>query len=142
MQEDKQERNDPESKKILIADDDETILHFLKKVFMERGFKVLVAENGSAAVDILKAERPALVLTDLKMPSLSGIELIEFIHENMREIPIVVMTAGPNLYPENGASARVKAYFRKPFDIDEMLSSVEDILEEKRKSESTGNFTR
>jgi len=142
LQEDKQERNDPESKKILIADDDETILHFLKKVFMERGFKVLVAENGSAAVDILKAERPALVLTDLKMPSLSGIELIEFIHENMREIPIVVMTACPNLYPENGARARVKAYFRKPFDIDEMLSSVEDILEEKRKSESTGNFTR
>jgi len=129
LQEDKQERNDHEPKKILIADDDQTILHFLKKIFMERGFKVLVAENGSAAVEILKAERPALVLTDLKMPSFSGIELIEFIHGNMREIPIVVMTAYPNLYPENGARKKVKAYFRKPFDIDELLSSVEDILE-------------
>lgn len=132
MEEDSQKRNGNGSQKILIADDDETILHFLRKVFMERGFKVLIAQNGLTAMEILKAESPALLLTDLKMPSFSGMELIEFIHLNMGEIPIVVMTAYPNLYPENGARAKVKAYFRKPFDIDEMLSSVEKILEEER----------
>lgn len=116
------------SKKILIADDDGAILHLLKKVFMGRGFEVLVAQNGLMAMEKLKVERPALVLTDLKMPSFSGVDLIEFMRRNMAEIPIVVMTAYPNLYPEKGGRPEVKAYFRKPFDIDEMLSSIERIM--------------
>ncbi len=128
LEEDNKGENGQFSKKILIADDDDTILYLLKKVFMGRGFQVLVAKNGLMAREALKVEKPALVLTDLKMPSFSGIDLIEFIRQNMAEIPIVVMTAYPNLYSEKGAGPEVKAYFRKPFDIDEMLSSIERIL--------------
>ena len=76
----------------------------------------------------LKAEKPALVLTDIKMPSFSGIDLIKFIHQNMKGIPIIVMTADSHLYPENRNGNEVEGYFVKPFDINEMLSSIEKIL--------------
>jgi CheY-like chemotaxis protein len=115
-------------KKILIVDDDETILYILRRFFIGEGFEVLVAKDGLEALKRLKAENPALVLTDIKMPSFSGIELIQFIRQNMKGIPIVAMTAYPHLYPEKRNGNEVDAYFRKPFDINEMLSSIEKIL--------------
>ncbi len=120
---------DHRSQKILIADDDDTILYLLKKVFTEKGFMVSVANNGLIALEKLWTEKPAIVLTDLKMPSFSGVDLIEFISRNMAGIPVIVMTAYPELYPERRAGAEVKAYFRKPFDLDEMLLSIDRILE-------------
>jgi len=115
-------------KKILIVDDDETILHMLGRFLNGRGFQVLAEKNGLRAVERLKEEKPALVLTDLKMPSFSGMDLIKFIRQNMRDIPIVVMTAYPYLYPEKRNGNEVEAYFVKPFDVNEMLSSIERIL--------------
>lgn len=115
-------------KKILIVDDDETILHILRRFFIGEGFEVLVAKDGLEAVERLKAEKLALVLTDIKMPSFSGIDLIKFIRQNMKETPIVAMTAYPHLYSEKKDGNEVDAYFRKPFDINEMLSSIEKII--------------
>lgn len=115
-------------KKILIVDDDETNLYILRMFFIGEGFDVLVAKDGLEAKERLKAEKPALVLTDVKMPSFSGIDLIKFIHQNMKGIPIIVMTADPYLYPENRNRNEVEGYFVKPFDISEMLSSIEKIL--------------
>jgi len=115
-------------KKILIVDDDKTILYILRRFFIGEGFEVSVAKDGLEAMDRLKAENPALVLTDIKMPSFSGIDLIKFIRQNMNGIPIVAMTAYPHLYPEKRNGNEVDAYFRKPFDINEMLSSIEKLL--------------
>jgi CheY-like chemotaxis protein len=111
-------------KNILIVDDDETILHILKRFFIREGFQVFVAKDGIEAMERLKAENPAIVLTDLKMPSLSGIELIQFIRQNTKDTAIVVMTA----YPEEWAGKEVEAYFVKPFDIEEMFSAIQRIL--------------
>jgi two-component system alkaline phosphatase synthesis response regulator PhoP len=116
------------NRKILIVDDDETILHMLKRFFDSRGYQVLVEKDGLKAVEKLKAEKLTLVLTDIKMPSFSGIDLIKFIRQNMEGIPIVAMTAYPHLYPEKKNGGEVDAYFRKPFDINEMLSSIEKII--------------
>ena len=111
-------------KNILIVDDDETILHILKRFFIREGFQVFVAKDGIEAMEKLKAENPAIVLTDLKMPFLSGIELIQFIRQNMKDTAIVVMTA----YPEEWSGKEVGAYFVKPFDIEEMFSAIQRIL--------------
>lgn len=115
-------------KKILIVDDDETILYILRRFFIGEGFEVLVAKDGLEAMERLKGEKLALVLTDIKMPSFSGIDLIKFIRQNMKGVPIVAMTAYPHLYPEKRNGNEVDAYFRKPFDINEMLLSIEKIL--------------
>ncbi len=116
------------SRKILIVDDDKTILHMLKRFFNARGYQVLAEKDGLKAVERLKVETPAIVLTDIKIPSFSGVDLIRFIHQNMKDIPIIVMTAYPYLYPEKRNGNEVQAYFVKPFDIDEMFSSVKRIL--------------
>jgi DNA-binding response OmpR family regulator len=63
-----------DNKKILIVDDDETILHLLRKFFVARGFHILTARDGFVAMDQLKAENPDWVLTDLDMRLLSGSE--------------------------------------------------------------------
>jgi len=112
----------------LIVDDDETILYILKRFFVGMGFQVWVAKDGFEAMERLKAEKPALVLTDIKMPSFSGIDLIKFIRQNMKDVPIIVMTAFPHLYPEKRNENQVEAYYVKPFDIDEMFLSIEKIL--------------
>lgn len=118
-----------DKKKILIVDDDQTILYLLRKIFTGRGFQVSVAKDGLEAIERLRTELPALVITDLKTPSLSGADLISSISQTQNDIPIIVMTAYPNLYPEKKDDKKIKAYFRKPFDINEMISSVERILE-------------
>jgi DNA-binding response OmpR family regulator len=115
-------------RKIMIVDDDETILHVLRRFFAGRGFQVLTARDGTGAMECLEAETPELVLTDLKMPSLSGKDLIALIREKRKDTPIIVMTAYPHLYPENKSRNELSAYFVKPFDADEMLSTVQRIL--------------
>jgi len=112
----------------LIVDDDETILHMLKRFFDARGYQVVAEGDGLKAVERLKMEKPAIVLTDIKMPSFSGIDLIKFIHQNRKDVPIIVMTAYPYLYPQKRNRNEIEAYFVKPFDIDEMFSSVKRIL--------------
>jgi DNA-binding response OmpR family regulator len=115
-------------KKILIVDDDETILHTLRRFFVREGFEVLTAQNGLEAKGRLEAEMPSLILTDIKMSSFSGIDLIKFIRRNLKGVPIVAMTAYPHLFPAKGDGNEVQAYFLKPFDINEMLSTIEKIL--------------
>jgi YesN/AraC family two-component response regulator len=100
----------------------------LKRFFEARGYHVLAEKDGVKAVERLKVEKPDIVLTDIKMPSFSGMDLIKFIRQNMKDTPIIVMTAYPYLYPEKRNGNEVQAYFVKPFDIDEMFSSVKRIL--------------
>jgi two-component system alkaline phosphatase synthesis response regulator PhoP len=116
------------NRKILIVDDDETILHILRRFFIGEGFEVLVAQDGLEAKERLKTQQPHIVLTDLKMPSFSGVDLIKFIRHNLEGIPIVAMTAYPHLYQERRYGNKVEACFVKPFDVNEMLSTIEKIL--------------
>lgn len=109
---------------ILIVDDDETLLHLLKRFFVREGFEVAVATDGIEAMERLKAENPAVVLTDLNIPSLSGIELIQCIRKKGKDTAIVVMTA----YPEEWSGSEVEACFMKPFDIEEMFSVIQRIV--------------
>ncbi len=115
-------------KKILIVDDDYAILYMLRRFFIGKGFEVWIAKNGLEAKERLGAEMPSLVLTDIKMPYFSGVDLIQFIRRNLKTIPIVAMTAYPHLYSEKRNGNEVEAYFLKPFDINEMLSAIEKIL--------------
>lgn len=111
-------------KNILIVDDDETILHLLKRFFTREGFQVFVAKDGLEAIEKLKVKKPDIVLTDLKMPSLPGIELIRFIRKNLINTAIVVMTA----YPEDWSRREAEACFAKPFDVEEMFSAIQRII--------------
>jgi len=117
-------RSEGNRKTILIVDDDETILHLLRRFFAREGFRVSIAKDGVEAIERLKEESPAVLLTDLKMPSLAGTELIQFVRKNGIRTAVVVMTA----YPEEWSGNDIGACFTKPFDLDEIFSAIRGIL--------------
>lgn len=114
--------------KILIIDDDPVILYLLKKVFIQRGFRVVVAKDGLEGIEKLRIEMPSVVITDLKTSNLSGEDLILSLYQAQNGVHIIIMTAYPNLYPEKKGDKVIKGYFKKPFDINGMVSMVENLL--------------
>lgn len=80
--------------KILVVDDDALILHLYRQKFSEAGFEVETASDGIAAVRQLHAQRPNLIVLDLMMPRLSGVEVLKFIRSDagLRETPVLILT--------------------------------------------------
>ncbi|MEM7349396.1 MAG: response regulator [Acidobacteriota bacterium] len=78
---------------ILIVDDSAFQRKFLRKTLEAAGYRIVEAANGSEALDVAAAEQPDAILTDLIMPDLRGLALLETLEERGSEIPIVVLTA-------------------------------------------------
>jgi len=120
----------PETKKtILLADDDENIRRVLEFQLSEAGYKISAAADGAEAFEIFTNNDFDCIITDLRMPKLSGLELLEKIKTLNAEIPVVVITAFGEV--ETAVSA-MKAgafdYINKPFNRDEILITLERAL--------------
>lgn len=117
----------PAPQLVLIVEDEAPIAEALSLIVADAGYSPLVARHGAEALEMARARRPALVLTDLMMPRLDGIGLIAALHKDVATNgagsapPIVLMTAA-NLQLAHSAGA--DAVLRKPFDIAE----VEELL--------------
>ena len=79
--------------KLLVVDDETDICDFVKTFFKDRGFHVFTALNGEEAIAIAKAERPDLVLLDIKMKGMDGLAALKHIKELDRSIKIIMVTA-------------------------------------------------
>lgn len=116
---------------ILVIDDDSDIREALATVLESAGYAVLLAENGQAALDLLKVERnlPSLILLDLMMPVMDGWQFREKqkSSERLSEVPVVIISAGGKVEQkaENLAAA---GWLRKPFTIPLLLREVETTL--------------
>jgi CheY-like chemotaxis protein len=124
-------------KKILIADDEQTIIMIVKKVLETSGFEVLVAEDGVQALELIFKEKPDLVLADLMMPKMSGYRLIETLRENVetKRLPVIILTAKAWKEDlEKGIRCGADAFITKPFDPFDLVERVKRILEEKEGS--------
>ena len=78
--------------KILLVDDETGILDTLRILFRGEGYEVLTALGGEEAIGILSSERPDLVVTDIRMPGTSGLEVLARSRETDPEIPVILMT--------------------------------------------------
>ena len=80
--------------KILVVDDDALILHLYRQKFSDSGFEVETATDGVSAIKILHAQKPDLVVLDLMMPRLSGVEVLKFLRSDagLRETPVLILT--------------------------------------------------
>lgn len=116
-------------KTILIADDDENLRRVLEFQLQEAGYEVVVAGDGEEALDRFTTNDIDSVITDLRMPKVSGLELLERIKELDGETPVIVVTAFGEV---ETAVAAVKAgafdYINKPFNRDEILLTLERAL--------------
>lgn len=79
--------------KILVAEDDEIMRESIKHMLKQEGLTVITAENGREAIELFQADTPDLVITDILMPFISGLEFIDVIRNSSKQLPIIVLSA-------------------------------------------------
>ena len=124
------EKRQPESMRILIVDDSPETLEILQRQLCGAGYAAKVAPGVAEAIGILEFHPVDLVITDMKMPRLSGLDLVRYIRENAADTEIMIMTAYPCI---DGAIQSVKDgaedYLTKPFTGDELFAAIERVRE-------------
>ena len=109
--------------KILLVDDEAAILETLSILFRGAGYDVTVANSGAKALTALSEERPDIVLTDIRMPGASGLEVLAKAREVDAEIPVILMTAQASLQSAvRAVNEGAYYYLQKPFANDELLA--------------------
>jgi putative two-component system response regulator len=121
--------------KLLVADDEQKICRLLESFFADRGFRVLLAHDGQAALTCIREERPHLVFLDLNMPGLGGLDILKEARQFDQTIKIIVITAVEDEHTLQQVKALGAAdYVMKPFSLEylqeEVLSKVSTSLYE------------
>jgi two-component system NtrC family response regulator len=116
-----------------VVDDDENLRWVVQTQLEEMGYAVDAAADGAQALEAIEKDPPALVLTDLKMPGISGVELLERIRSGYPEIPVIIVTAfGTIQSAVEAMRAGAYDYLTKPIDYDELGLVVSRALEHYR----------
>jgi two-component system, LuxR family, response regulator FixJ len=112
-----------------VIDDDEALRHSLKFLLQSAGIDVATHESASAFLDIISKVEPACIITDVRMPGLSGIDLLQRIKELKLDVPVIVITGHADV-PLAVEAMKVGAadFFEKPFDDEALLASVRSAL--------------
>ena len=116
---------------ILLADDEPHITLVLARKLRSSGFDVVTAEDGEEAFDCARETPPSLVVTDLQMPFMTGIDLARALktHETTSEIPVIMLTArGYVLNPGELESTNIRYIMSKPFSAREIVEKVSELL--------------
>jgi len=121
-----------DSKLVLVVDDEEEVTYALQAFFMKKGYKMLIALDGIEAMRLLKERNLDLVLLDMKMPGVNGIEVLKFIHTLPERPKVIVVTAYDVQYQEMVERIGVDGFLTKPFGVQAMTSTVEAVLEGKQ----------
>lgn len=118
-----------ENKKILIVDDQYGIRVLLDEVFRKEGYKTFQAANGPQALGIAEKESPDLVILDMKIPGMDGLEILRRIKALNQAIQVIMITAYGELdLIQEAMRLGALTHFTKPFDIDELRQKVEIYL--------------
>jgi two-component system response regulator (stage 0 sporulation protein F) len=114
-----------ENKKVLIVDDQYGIRVLLYEVFGKEGYQTFQASNGKSALEIVREQSPDLVLLDMKIPGMDGLEILKHIKKMDPSIKVIMMTAYGELdMIKEATDLGALTHFTKPFDIDELRSAV------------------
>lgn len=114
---------------ILIVDDEENVRRLLQKIFLKENYMTHIASNAEEALHIIDTFQVDVVITDIKMPGISGIELLNKIREIDTSIQVIVITAFATLDTAIDALRMgAKDYITKPFNLEDVLLSVKKII--------------
>jgi DNA-binding response OmpR family regulator len=116
--------------KILLVEDSEDSREALTKLLELDNFTVITAGDGMKGVSAARAERPDLIITDINMPNLSGIDMIKMLRkeEDFRTVPIVVITAYGQSFSTQALEVGADSVMTKPFEYDRLTDTVEKLL--------------
>jgi len=115
--------------KILVVDDSPVVKKIVTTTLMKKGFEVREALDGVAALEILLNEKIDLVITDLNMPKMDGLQLTREIRKNpmYKRIPIIMLTTNPS-EEQKALEAGANLYLKKPVTSEELISHVQKFL--------------
>lgn len=121
--------------KILIVEDDNGISDFINLELTHEGFETAIAADGRKALELFESFNPDLILLDVMLPELSGLEVLRRIRKTS-DVPVIMVTARGETYDKvNGLDAGADDYIPKPFEIEELLARMRSVL--RRVSKST-----
>lgn len=116
---------------ILVVDDEASVCEALQRVFLSGGYRVATADSGVVALQVMMREPPDLVLLDLRMPIMGGLEVLGTMRseERLRRVPVLVLTADTQKESIRAAAAlRVAGYLAKPADPRELLARAAKVV--------------
>ena len=120
--------------KVLIVDDEPHIRLLLERALEDledEGIEILLADNGKDALELIQAEKPALVFLDVMMPNMNGFDVCHTVKKELRltNVHIVMLTAkGQEFDKQRGEEVGANIYMTKPFDPDEIRDKAEEVL--------------
>jgi DNA-binding response OmpR family regulator len=118
---------------ILLADDEPHITHVMARAVRSAGFEVITAEDGEEAFELAAERLPDLIVTDLQMPYMSGIELAEklFGRKELAGIPVILLSArGYVVSEESGRMNNIRLTLEKPFSAKNVVEQIRLLLDE------------
>ncbi|NDY42166.1 response regulator [Dissulfurirhabdus thermomarina] len=110
-------------KRILVVDDEESIHLLYREELEEEGYEVSTAMSGEEALEVFDAEHPDLVVLDINMPGMDGIEVLRQMKEKKPDVPVILSSAYPE-YKQDLASWASDDYIVKSFNLDELKASI------------------
>lgn len=114
--------------RVLIVEDDSGIAEFLQLELEHEGYDILYAADGRTALDIFEKNAPDLVLLDIMLPQLNGLEVLRRIRKTSNT-PVIMLTAQGNTFDKvSGLDSGADDYLAKPFEIEELLARMRAVI--------------
>lgn len=122
------------TEKILVVDDSSDTREMMTKLLELEDFNVITAEDGRIGFDTAKAERPDMIITDINMPNLNGIEMIRLLRGEMdfTSVPIMAITAYGQSVAREAIDAGANHATTKPIDFDSLIRGIRQLLDSSR----------
>lgn len=122
-------------KKILVADDEIDVGNFFKENLDSEKYEIVLALDGEEALNLVRKSSPDLILLDIKMPKMNGIEVLKEIKTFKEDIPVIMIT-GYGMMKTAREAMLLKAYdyITKPFDLEFIKNLISEVFSEKVKS--------
>jgi CheY-like chemotaxis protein len=115
--------------RVLVIDDSEFVRRFLTDVLSEAGYEVTEAENGTSGLEHFQKKRPDLVLLDVLMPDIDGLEVLKRIRETADTLPVLIMTGDdPGWARRTCESYGATGFLSKTLYADKLVETVEDAI--------------
>jgi DNA-binding response OmpR family regulator len=118
---------------VLFADDEAHVTHVMSRAAKAAGYTVFTAEDGEEAYELAGAHRPNLIVTDLQMPYMSGIDLAQRLmeHNELKRIPVILLSArGYVVEQESRLLTNIRAVIEKPFNARDVMARIQAMLAE------------
>lgn len=117
--------------KVLIVEDDQSLLSIYSTMLKQGGYEPLLAANAKTAIDIVKNQEPQLIIEDLSLPDLSGVQLVHCIRQipEGKNIPVIILSGSQGrIESARQSQEHFVAFLQKPVDMETLLSTVKTFI--------------